>query len=78
MSLFDFNFKKGSVWLVGAGPGDPGLLTILAVKAIKIADVIFYDALLDESILSLAKKNADLFGQTRRRREKDTHGFSLL
>ena len=60
MSLFDIKFSKGSVWLVGAGPGDPGLLTILAVKSIKLADVIFYDALLDESILNLAKKNTDI------------------
>ena len=37
MQLFDFNFNKGSVWLVGAGPGDPGLLTILAYKSIKKA-----------------------------------------
>ena len=46
MQLFDFNFEKGSVWLVGAGPGDPGLLSLLAYKSIKIADTIFYDDLL--------------------------------
>ena len=55
MQLFDFNFDRGSVWLVGAGPGDPGLLSLLAYKSIKNADVIFYDALLNEQILSLAK-----------------------
>ena len=38
------NFKKGSVWIVGAGPGDPGLLSIYAYEAIKTADIIFYDA----------------------------------
>ena len=37
MQLFDFNFYKGSVWIVGAGPGDPGLLSLLAYKSIKKA-----------------------------------------
>ena len=60
MQLFDFKFDKGSVWLVGAGPGDPGLLTLLAYKSIKKADVIFYDALLDDHILSIAKPKAEL------------------
>ena len=60
MQLFDFNFEKGSVWLVGAGPGDPGLLSLLAYKSIKIADTIFYDDLLNDNILSLAKPNSDL------------------
>ena len=54
------NFHKGSVWIVGAGPGDPGLLTMHAVKAIRLADTIFYDALINNEILHLAKPHAKL------------------
>lgn len=46
--------QPGSVWLVGAGPGDPGLLTLLAAKALGEADVIVYDALVNDEILSMA------------------------
>ncbi|MBR7651230.1 uroporphyrinogen-III C-methyltransferase [Brucella oryzae] len=49
--------EPGHVWLVGAGPGDPGLLTLHAVKALQQADIIVYDALVDDACLSL--KNAD-------------------
>ena len=49
--------EPGHVWLVGAGPGDPGLLTLHAVNALQQADVIVYDALVDDSCLSL--KHAD-------------------
>ena len=38
-------FAPGSVWLVGAGPGDPGLLTLHAAHALSLADVILHDAL---------------------------------
>jgi uroporphyrin-III C-methyltransferase len=47
-------FEPGSVWLTGAGPGDPGLLTLYAWRALNEADVILYDALVSEEILSLA------------------------
>jgi uroporphyrin-III C-methyltransferase len=47
-------FASGSVWLVGAGPGGPGLLTLLAFKALGEADVIVHDALVSPDILALA------------------------
>lgn len=53
-------FAPGDVWLVGAGPGDPRLLTLFAVYALGQADEIFYDALLDERLLRLAKPDAIL------------------
>lgn len=51
---------QGSVTLVGAGPGDPGLLTLHAVRAIETADVILYDALVSPEILALARREARL------------------
>lgn len=53
-------FQKGFVWLVGAGPGDPGLITVLGLKALSEADFILYDALVDERLLALARKGAGL------------------
>lgn len=47
-------FKPGSVWLVGAGPGDPGLLTLHAANALAHADVVVHDALVSDDILALA------------------------
>ncbi|HEX6441422.1 MAG TPA: uroporphyrinogen-III C-methyltransferase [Stellaceae bacterium] len=53
-------FLPGSVWLVGAGPGDPGLLSALALHALDRADAIVYDALVDRRILALARPDAAL------------------
>lgn len=46
--------ERGSVWLCGAGPGDPGLLTLHAINALRQADFIVYDALVDKRILDWA------------------------
>lgn len=52
--LIQAAFEPGSVWLVGAGPGDPGLLTLHAATALARADVVLHDALVSDAILSLA------------------------
>ena len=77
MQLFDSSFDRGSVWIVGAGPGDPGLLTLLAYKSIKEADIIFYDALLNEQILSLAKSNAQLVYVGKRGNKKSINQLEI-
>ena len=51
-------FAPGSVWLVGAGPGDPGLLTALALHALAHADHVIHDALVDPRILALSAPGA--------------------
>ena len=48
------DFVPGSVWLTGAGPGDPGLLTLHALQGLQIADIIVYDALVSDEVLELA------------------------
>ncbi len=61
MERFSFElpvFEPGWVWLVGAGPGDPGLLSVLALHALDHADVVVYDALVDHRILELARSEA--------------------
>ncbi len=52
--------EPGSVWLAGAGPGEPGLLSLLALHGLKQADIVVYDALVDERILALARPGAVL------------------
>src|SRR5256885_14865739 len=50
----------GHVWLAGAGPGDPGLLTLDALAGLSQADVIVHDALVDPRVLALAGPQARL------------------
>src|ERR1700751_3172729 len=53
-------FAPGHVWLAGAGPGDPGLLTLDALAGLTQADVIVHDALVDPRVLALAGPGARL------------------
>ncbi|MCF6216268.1 MAG: uroporphyrinogen-III C-methyltransferase [Emcibacter sp.] len=54
------DMTSGSVWLAGAGPGDPGLLSLLTLKALQQADVVVYDALVGQEILKMADRKAVL------------------
>src|ERR1051325_6074293 len=51
---------SGKVFLVGAGPGDPGLLTLRGAECLRSADVVLYDYLASPHLLSLARKGAEL------------------
>ena len=53
-------FAPGHVWLAGAGPGDPGLLTLDALAGLAQADVVVHDALVDRRVLALAGAGARL------------------
>ncbi len=63
---YTVELEPGWVWLVGAGPGDPGLLTLHALSALEQADVIVHDALVDERILGLVKPDVELINVGKR------------
>ena len=60
-------FMTGSVWLAGAGPGDPGLITALGLSALASADAVLYDALLNPLLLELVPPGAELIFAGKRR-----------
>ncbi len=59
--------EKGKVYLVGAGPGDPELLTIKAARLISSADVVVHDGLVDEAILAMVNPEARLISVAKQR-----------
>ena len=74
------DFPVGSVWLVGAGPGDPELLTRKAERLIGLASVVFHDALVGPGILDLADPAARLVyvGKRSGRHSKDQASIDQL
>ncbi len=50
--------KSGKVYIVGAGPGDPGLITVKAMNKLKQADVVVYDRLINNDLLSYCRKDS--------------------
>lgn len=58
---------RGRVILVGAGPGDPGLLTLKAVEALRMADVVVHDGLIDPAVLDHAPAHAQRISVAKRR-----------
>jgi uroporphyrin-III C-methyltransferase len=60
------DFPPGEVWLAGAGPGDPRLLTLLALHAVSAADDIVHDALIDPKVLALKREGATLISAGKR------------
>ncbi|MEY4238496.1 MAG: uroporphyrinogen-III C-methyltransferase [Pseudomonadota bacterium] len=62
-----FPAASGKVWLVGAGPGDPDLLTLRAARLIMRARLIVHDGLVDPAILALARPEAKLVSVAKRR-----------
>lgn len=56
----EYNNIKGKVWLVGAGPGDAGLFTIKGKQVLDQADVVVYDKLVGQGILTMIPKTAEL------------------
>ncbi len=59
--------QSGKIWLVGAGPGDPDLLTVKALRLLQGADLIVHDGLVDQAILALASRDAELISVAKQR-----------
>ena len=62
---------NSTLYIIGGGPGDPELITVKAVKALKKADVILYDALVSDQLLSYARQDCKLIYVGKRKGKKE-------
>ncbi len=80
--VLDGELPKGVIHLVGAGPGDPDLLTVAALRALSRADVVFYDSLVPPAILDRVRRDAErrFVGKTRGHHSMSQHdiGHALV
>jgi len=65
--------KKGKVYLVGAGPGDEGLITVRAIDCLKMSDVVIYDYLANKELLQYCPENCEMYYVGKR---SDSHTIS--
>lgn len=74
------DFAPGTVWLVGAGPGDPELLTRKAERLIRAADVVFHDAMVGSGVLDLIPPRTERIsvGKRKGRHSKDQRSIDQL
>lgn len=74
------DFAPGTAWLVGAGPGDPELLTMKAVRLIEQADIIFHDALVGAGVLALIPPRTETVSVGKRsgRHSKDQRAIDAM
>ena len=64
MSIGNADMTKGKVHLVGAGPGDPDLLTVKALRLLRTADIVFHDDLVSPQILGLISRIDGTWGDS--------------
>ena len=72
--------EQGKVYLVGAGPGDPGLITVRGLQCLREAEVVLYDRLVDQRLLGEASHEAELMdvGKARGAHREPQEGINRL